>query len=93
MSEQMYYFSSPTCNPCLAVKPVIAELKEDNPSIQWFDIDTTNDPQQMAKAYNVTHVPTLVAVYDGKVVGRHSGTQFMGYFALLKRLTSAKKPN
>jgi hypothetical protein len=32
----------------------------------------------------------MVAVYDGKEIGRHSGTQMMGYFALVKRLTQSQ---
>jgi hypothetical protein len=70
------------------VKPVISELQEDHPAIQWVMVDTTQDPSNISKIMNITHVPTMVAVYGGREVGRHSGTQMMGYFALVKRLTS-----
>lgn len=89
MSVQMYYFSSQTCNPCKSVKPIITELQEEHPSIQWFNVDIHNDPTNMAQAYGVTHVPTLAAVCNGTLIGKHSGTQLMGYFALTKRLISA----
>jgi thiol-disulfide isomerase/thioredoxin len=85
---QVYFFTSPTCGPCKAVKPVISELQEDYKQVEWYMIDTSVDPDNMAKAYTITHVPTMVAVYQGREVGRHSGTQMMGYFALVKRLTS-----
>lgn len=85
---QAYFFTSPTCGPCKAVKPVIAELQEDHPSIQWAIVDTSNDPSNISTSMKITHVPTMVAVYQGHEVGRHSGTQMMGYFALVKRLTS-----
>jgi thioredoxin-like negative regulator of GroEL len=88
MQAQMVSFSSPTCNPCKAVKPVLAELAEENTKILWVNVDTTNDPAGTAKAYNVTHVPVTVAVFNGKEVGRHGGTQLMGYFSLTKRLNS-----
>jgi thiol-disulfide isomerase/thioredoxin len=84
---QAYFFTSATCSPCRAVKPVVAELQEDYKQVTWVMVDTGNDPGRFAATYNVTHVPTMVAVYDGKEIGRHSGTQLMGYFALLKRLT------
>lgn len=85
----MYFFTSPTCSPCKVVKPVVTELMEDHTNFQWINIDTTADPSNVATAYKVTHVPTMVAVYNGVEVGRHSGTQLMGYFALAKRLNSA----
>jgi thiol-disulfide isomerase/thioredoxin len=85
---QAYFFTSPTCVPCKAVKPVIGELQEDHPSIQWAMVDTTNDPNHISTTLNITHVPTMVAVYNGREIGRHSGTQMMGYFSLVKRLTS-----
>jgi thiol-disulfide isomerase/thioredoxin len=84
----MYFFTSPTCGPCKAVKPVISELTEDHANFRWINIDTTADPANVATMYKVTHVPTMVAVNDGVEVGRHSGTQLMGYFALAKRLSS-----
>jgi hypothetical protein len=70
------------------VKPVILELQEDHPSIQWAMVDTSKDPGNIATSMNITHVPTMVGVYNGHEVGRHTGTQMMGYFALVKRLTS-----
>ena len=85
----MYFVTSPTCGPCKAVKPVISELTEDHKNFQWISVDTTADPANVATMYKVTHVPTMVAVYNGNEVGRHSGTQLMGYFALAKRLSAA----
>jgi thioredoxin 1 len=87
---QAYFFTSATCGPCKAVKPVVAELQEDHKQITWVTVDTANDPGQLAVTYKITHVPTMVAVYEGKEVARHSGTQMMGYFALVKRLTQSQ---
>lgn len=84
----MYFFTSPTCGPCKAVKPVISELTEDHTNFRWISIDTTADPTNVATMYKVTHVPTMVAVNNGVEIGRHTGTQLMGYFALAKRLSS-----
>jgi len=87
---QAYFFTSATCGPCKAVKPVVAELQEDYKQVTWATVDTGNDAGHLAATYKVTHVPTMVAVYNGKEIGRHSGTQLMGYFALLKRLTQSQ---
>jgi thiol-disulfide isomerase/thioredoxin len=87
---QMFFFTSPTCGPCKAVKPVVAELREDNTQITWVEVNTAADPSNFATTYKVTHVPTMVAIKNGTEVGRHSGTQMMGYFALTKRLTASK---
>jgi thioredoxin-like negative regulator of GroEL len=84
----MYFFTSPACRPCKAVKPVISELQEDHPFINWAYVDVSADPNHYTTTYKVTQVPTMVAVYNGNEVGRHTGTQMMGYFALVKRLTS-----
>lgn len=84
---QAYFFTSQTCGPCKAVKPVITELQEDYKQVDWRMVDTTSD-SATASTFKVTHVPTMVAVKNGAEVGRHSGTQMMGYFALVKRLTS-----
>jgi thiol-disulfide isomerase/thioredoxin len=84
----MYFFTSPTCGPCKAVKPVISELTEDHTNFRWINIDTTADLGNVATMYKVTHVPTMVAVSNGMEIGRHTGTQLMGYFALAKRLSS-----
>ena len=90
LALQMFFFTSPTCGPCKSVKPVVAELREDNTQITWIEVDTTADPNHYATTYKVTHVPTMVAVKNGTEIGRHSGTQMMGYFALVKRLTTSK---
>jgi thioredoxin 1 len=84
----MYFFTSPTCGPCKSVKPVISELTEDHPRITWVTVDTAADSGNLATAHKITHVPTMVAISNGVEVGRHSGTQLMGYFALAKRLSA-----
>ena len=84
----MYFFTSPACQPCKAVKPVISDLEEDYKQVNWAYVDISADPNHYTTTYKVTHVPTMVGVYNGTEIGRHSGTQMMGYFALVKRLTS-----
>lgn len=86
---KIFFFTSQTCGPCKAVKPVISELEDEYKQVLWTTVDTAVDPNRYATTYKITHVPTMVAVSNGTEIGRHSGTQLMGYFSLVKRLTTS----
>lgn len=83
----VYYFSSPTCEPCKKLKPVVEDLKEEFPSLQWISVNIQNDPEELAKKYGVTVVPTIV-VDSAKGIERHSGTVAMGYYRILRNATN-----
>lgn len=82
----VYMFSSPTCQPCRHIKPVINELKEEYDYLKWVDIDITNDPQNVTRFFGVTAVPTMVVTNSTGKVGSFTGTQAMGYLTLLKKV-------
>jgi len=83
----VYYFSSPTCEPCKKLKPVVEDLKEEFPSLQWISVNIQNDPQELSKKYGVTVVPTIV-VDSAKGIEKHSGTVAMGYYRILRNATN-----
>ena len=83
----VYYFSSPTCEPCKKLKPVVEDLKEEFPSLQWNSVNIQNDPEELAKKYGVTVVPTIV-VDSAKGIERHTGTVAMGYYRILRNATN-----
>jgi thiol-disulfide isomerase/thioredoxin len=83
----VYYFSSPTCEPCKKLKPVVEDLKEEFPSLQWISVNIQNDPEELAKKYGVTVVPTIV-VDSAKGIEKHSGTVAMGYYRILRNATN-----
>lgn len=83
----VYYFSSPTCEPCKKLKPVVEDLKEEFPSLQWISVNIQNDPEELAKKYGVTVVPTIV-VDSAKGIERHTGTVAMGYYRILRNATN-----
>lgn len=83
----VYYFSSPTCEPCKKLKPVVEDLKEEFPDFQWISVNIQNDPEELAKKYSVTVVPTIV-VDSAKGIERHSGTVAMGYYRILRNATN-----
>ena len=81
-----YVFSSPTCAPCQTLKPVIQDLKEEFPSLQWIDVNIKDDPRGLTQKYGVKQVPTVV-VHSMKGVESHSGTAAMGYYRILRNAT------
>jgi len=79
-------FTSPSCGPCNAIKPSIAELQSDYSQFEWVNIDTTKDPHATAFKMGVRLVPTMVVLNaDGKEFGKHEGSSLVGYFNLLRR--------
>lgn len=83
----VYYFSSPTCEPCKKLKPVVEDLKEEFPDFKWISVNIQNDPEELAKKYGVTVVPTIV-VDSAKGIEKHSGTVAMGYYRILRNATN-----
>jgi thiol-disulfide isomerase/thioredoxin len=81
-----YVFSSPTCPPCQTLKPVIEDLKEEFPSLQWIHVNIKNDPAGITQKYGVKYVPTVV-VDSSKGIESHSGTTVMGYYRILRNAT------
>jgi thiol-disulfide isomerase/thioredoxin len=75
----IYYFSSPTCEPCQKIKPTIQELQEDFP----FDWTFTDLDSQVAKDHGITKVPTMLIVTPTETA-KHSGSDVIGYYKLLR---------
>lgn len=84
MSVIAYHFWSPTCNPCKVIKPAIENLKEEFEGVQWISVNTHDDKDGIARKYGVTVVPTIVVTKNGTEVGRHSGTNMIRYYSILR---------
>lgn len=70
-------FEADWCGACKQMKPafnsVASEFKD--VSFQTVDVDRQTD---LADSYKVEMLPTIVAVKDGRVVGRLVGAQSVG---------------
>ena len=84
MSVIAYHFWSPTCGPCKHIKPTIDQMKEDFPAITWETVNTHDDNKGIARALGVQVVPTVVVHKDGVETGRHSGTNVIMYYSILR---------
>jgi thiol-disulfide isomerase/thioredoxin len=92
MAVIAYYFWSPTCGPCKRIKPILEDIKTEFEGIQWVSVNTHEDPQGLAKKYEVKFVPTVVALTineNGSPVSteRHTGSDVMGYYRILRNAT------
>jgi thioredoxin-like negative regulator of GroEL len=85
MSAIAYHFWSPTCGPCKHIKPAIEQMKEDFPAITWETVNTHDDNKGIARRMGVQAVPTVVVHKDGVEIGRHSGTNVIMYYSLLRK--------
>lgn len=88
MSIEAFHFWSPSCTPCHAIKPAIEDLKEEFDDVKWTSVNTHIDPYGLGKKFGVQVVPTIVVMKNGVEVGRHSGTNMIVYYSLLKKARS-----
>jgi len=67
-------FSAKWCPPCRAMKPVVHELAEElRGRLEVIEIDVDQSPD-LARQYNVDHIPCFILLRDGKEVTRQTGS-------------------
>ena len=72
-SLKILKFEADWCGPCQKMKPIFNTVsKEFGSSVAFQSIDVDKQPD-LASTYKVELLPTVVAVKDGKVVGRSTG--------------------
>ena len=69
--KTMKYFSATWCGPCKTFKPIMNEIAGDGYSVQFIDIDQSQD---LAAKHNVRSVPTTVIEENGIEVDRIIGS-------------------
>lgn len=68
----MIEFDADWCPSCVAMRPIVAELKAEGYPIQKH-IVPQDAPDAVCKKYNVTTIPCFVVVKDGRELGRKVG--------------------
>jgi len=84
MSVTVYQFSSPTCEPCKIIKPMMDDLKEEfSDSVKWVSVNIHDDKEGYTEKYGVTLVPAMVVV-AGSSIERHLGTRVAEYYRIIR---------
>ena len=69
--KTMKYFYATWCGPCKTFKPIMNEIVGEGHSVQFIDIDQSQD---LAAKYGVRSVPTTVIEENGIEVDRIVGS-------------------
>lgn len=67
-------FFATWCGPCRMIGPVLEEISEENESIKVCKIDVDQNPE-LAMRFNVSSIPLLVVMQDGKVINQSLGAK------------------
>ncbi|MEA4934531.1 MAG: thioredoxin [Lawsonibacter sp.] len=62
------------CGPCRMVSPVIDEIANETPTVKVGKVNV-DEQRELAAAFNVMSIPTLVVLKDGKVVNQVLGAR------------------
>ncbi len=65
-------FYADWCGPCKQQDPIIEELEEKHPDVDFEKVDVDESPD-VAQEYGVRSVPTIVVERDGEVVEKFIG--------------------
>jgi thioredoxin-like negative regulator of GroEL len=85
-SVHVLHFWSPTCGPCMAIKPALEVVKEDfEGTIDWISINTKEDPKKYAARFGISVVPTIIVFKGDTEIGRYSGTQIAIIYTLIRK--------
>ncbi len=62
------------CGPCRMLSPVVDEIAEENPDILVGKINV-DEEAELAEAFGIESIPTLVVIKDGKPVNGSVGVR------------------
>ena len=62
------------CGPCRMMGPVVDAFAEEHPEIKVGKVNVDDQPQ-LAGAFGIESIPTLIAIKDGKAVGKVVGAR------------------
>lgn len=67
-------FYADWCGPCRMVGPIIEEIATENPQFLIGKINV-DEQQELAQAFSVMSIPTLVVMKNGEVVNKSMGAK------------------
>ena len=67
-------FYADWCGPCRMVSPIVDEIAEERDDIIVGKINVDDEPE-LAQAFDVISIPTLVVLKDGKIVNQSAGAK------------------
>ena len=62
------------CGPCRMVSPVVDEIASERDDLLVGKVNVDEEPE-LASAFNISSIPTLVVLKDGKVANRATGAR------------------
>ena len=65
-------FYADWCGPCRMVSPLIEEIAKENPQYIIAKVNIDEEPE-LAQAFGVASIPTLVVLKDGAIANRSVG--------------------
>jgi len=81
------YFTAAWCGPCQQFGPVVNQISDEEPDVRFGKVDIDANPE-LAEAYGIRSIPTLVAHRDGTPTLRQRGA--MSAPELRKLITEIK---
>lgn len=67
-------FYADWCGPCRMVSPLVDEIAKENPQYLVGKINVDQEPE-LAQAFSVSSIPTLVVMKNGKIVQKIVGAR------------------
>ena len=84
------HFWSPTCGPCMTIKPSLEMMREEfEDNLDWISVNTKDDPKGYAQKFGVSVVPTMIVFKGNTEIGRYSGTQIAILYQLIRKALAA----
>lgn len=67
-------FYADWCGPCRMVGPIVEEIAAEHPEFLVGKINVDEEPE-LAMAFDVASIPTLIVIKDGKVQSQTAGAR------------------